>query len=402
MSRIEEFDLSKFGDYLEEFPKSKIPSGESRKKGTFNFYVCSSRISKLDRYIMSKESILLSTGGEAAVHFAKGKYAYSTDVWSFKTKSGLMNSYAYRFLEYKINQINYLGFQGSGIKHLDKKFIKDYQFYIPPIHEQQKISLVQDLIDDSINKFCEKELKLENLKKALINEFLTYGIDNKKGVLKSEIGIIPKDWKIFSLLEISNRKKDPHSFAGGPFGSNLKKEHYTKTGIRIVQLQNIGDGEFLNNYKIFTTKQKAEQLRSCNIFPKDIIISKMGDPVARCCIMPDLESRYLMSSDGIRLSINRDKFDNDFILHSINHHRFRRHAEKLSIGSTRKRISLKELRYFKIACPTINEQVNFSKYINQINFNIKKIKKKIDKLKKIKRSILQNLFNDYSKIYKKN
>lgn len=402
MSKIKEFTPSKFGDYLEEFPKSKIPSGKSKKKGTFNFYVCSAKILKIDEYNMDKESILLSTGGEAVVHFAKRKYAYSTDVWSFKTKSGLLNSYAYRFLEYKINQINYLGFQGSGIKHLDKEFIKDYRFYIPPIHEQEQMSLIQDLIDETINKFCEKESKLKKLKKALINEFLTYGIDNKNGVTKSEIGIIPKDWKLFSLLEISNKKKDPHSFAGGPFGSNLKKEHYTKTGIRVIQLQNIGDGEFIDNYKIFTTKQKADELKSCNIFPKDIIISKMGDPVARCCIMPDLENRYLMSSDGIRLSINRDEFDNDFILHSINHHRFRKYAEKLSIGSTRKRISLKELRNFKIACPTINEQVNFSKYINQIVLNIKLTKIKIDKLKKIKRSILQTLFNNYSKIYKKN
>ena len=32
MSKIEKFTPSKFGDYLEEFPKSKIPSGKSKKK----------------------------------------------------------------------------------------------------------------------------------------------------------------------------------------------------------------------------------------------------------------------------------------------------------------------------------------------------------------------------------
>jgi hypothetical protein len=49
------------------------------------------------------------------------------------------------------------------------------------------------------------------------------------------------------------------SFTGGPFGSNLKSSDYTDEGVRIIQLQNIGDGEFRNDYEIYTSSQKADE-----------------------------------------------------------------------------------------------------------------------------------------------
>ena len=93
------------------------------------------------------------------------------------------------------------------------------------------------------------------------------------------------------------------SFIGGPFGSNLKSSDYVDDGIRIIQLQNIGDAEFHNDYKIYTSEEKADELLSNNIYPGDIILSKMGDPVGRACLIPDEHNRYVMCSDGIRLVI---------------------------------------------------------------------------------------------------
>ena len=131
-------------------------------------------------------------------------------------------------------------------------------------------------------------------------------------------------------------------------------------------MQNIGDGEFLNKYKIFTSKEKADELMSCNIFPGDIILSKMGDPVARATMIPDFDERYLMASDGIRLSVNKSKYDTKFILESINHFTFRNQAELSSTGSTRKRIGLVELRTLQIAIPSLEEQKKLKEVFAQL------------------------------------
>ena len=72
---------------------------------------------------------------------------------------------------------------------------------------------------------------------------------------------VPEGWRESTLKQIAD-KNDHYSLTGGPFGSDLKNEEYTSKGVRIIQLQNIGDGCFLNSYKIFTSEEKADQLAS--------------------------------------------------------------------------------------------------------------------------------------------
>ena len=64
----------------------------------------------------------------------------------------------------------------------------------------------------------------------------------------------------------------------GRFGSNLKSSDHALEGITVIQLQNIGDAEFLDDYKIFTSEKKADELLSNNIYPGEIILSKTGRP----------------------------------------------------------------------------------------------------------------------------
>ena len=200
--------------------------------------------------------------------------------------------------------------------------------------------------------------------------------------------MIPKEWEVNELVDVSDEKQ--HSFTGGPFGSDLQTKNYTKTGVRIIQLQNIGDGEFINEYKIFTSENKANQLFSCNIFPGDIIISKMADPVARACIIPKYHERYLMASDGIRLKLNSSNKPK-FIMEQINYFRFRRKAIALSTGTTRERIGLTELRKIKIKVPKENEQNQISIKLTNIDKLMKNDFEYLEKMKKLKQGLMQDL-----------
>ena len=213
----------------------------------------------------------------------------------------------------------------------------------------------------------------------------------KTGVKYKEtpIGKIPVDWEVKRLIDTSSNEK--YSFTGGPFGSDLKENCYTDNGVRIIQLQNISDGKFLEDYKIFTSEEKADQLKSCNIYPGDIIIAKMADPVARACIIPDIDNRYLMASDGIRLSINKKEYDMNFILYAINSAYFRKNAERHSTGTTRLRIGLTELRKLPIGAPPLKEQKKIAKILTSINDEIQKESNHRDQLNSLKKGLMQVL-----------
>lgn len=200
-----------------------------------------------------------------------------------------------------------------------------------------------------------------------------------------------KKWRKISLGELADRNIR-WSFSGGPFGSNLKSSDYTESGIRIIQLQNIGDSCFLDNYKIFTSKQKADELLSCNIYPGEIILAKMGDPVARSCIVPTTEERYLMCSDGIRLVVDKNNYSSTFTFYLINSKYFRKKAEEKSTGSTRKRIGLDELKSIPIFIPILQEQKKIADCLSSLDELIEAHEQKLDALKQHKKGLMQHLF----------
>jgi type I restriction enzyme S subunit len=187
-------------------------------------------------------------------------------------------------------------------------------------------------------------------------------------------------------------KKIKWSFIGGPFGSNLKSSDYTDNGVRIIQLQNIGDAEFFDDYKIYTSEQKANELLSCNIYPGDIILSKMGDPVGRACLIPDNHDRYLMCSDGIRLVVDEGAFSKYFIYSLINSASFRDLVEKTATGSTRKRIGLDELKNLPFSVPKLKEQQRIADCLSSLDALITSQAEKLDALKTHKKGLMQQLF----------
>jgi len=96
----------------------------------------------------------------------------------------------------------------------------------------------------------------------------------KQGYKQTKVGIIPEDWEVVNFDELKD-KTDKHSITGGPFGSDLKSEHYTISGVRVIQLQNIGDGGFINKEFIYTSEEKANELKNCLIYPNEIILAKI-------------------------------------------------------------------------------------------------------------------------------
>ena len=196
-------------------------------------------------------------------------------------------------------------------------------------------------------------------------------------------------------------ESDRYSYTGGPFGSDLKSTDYTETGIRIIQLQNIGDGFFSNSYKIYTSKEKAESLSSNLIFPDDIIIAKMAEPLARAAIIPNYENKYLMASDGIRLKVDKSKFNNYFILTLINHDNFRIKALENSTGTTRKRIGLVTLGDLCSYVPEFGEQQKIGEFFKALDKRIANQERKIAKVKALKSAYLTEMFPQEGEIVPK-
>lgn len=269
----------------------------------------------------------------------------------------------------------------SGQPGINGEQYSSFSFLLPPLPEQHAIAAALSDEDGYIAALERLITKKRNIKKGAMQELLTG---------KRRLPGFSNEWDLIEIGSLADPSKK-FSYVGGPFGSNLKTSDYTENGIQIVQLQNIGDGVFLDDSQVFTSINKADELLCSNIFAGDIILSKMGDPVARACIIPFSKKRMLMCSDGIRLAVNEEKFNKHFVLFSINDYQFRSEAESNGIGSTRKRISLTTLKKMKLLIPQKPEQDQIAFILSSMDSEIDTLTAKLNKLQNIKQGMMQEL-----------
>ncbi|WP_317912444.1 restriction endonuclease subunit S [Carnobacterium maltaromaticum] len=287
---------------------------------------------------------------------------------------------------YKINWKKYA--EQTGVPSLSKVSIEKIETFVPNKEEQHKIGAFFKQIDDTIALHQRKLEALKEMKKGFLQQLFP-----QKGekVPRVRFADFHDEWELRKLVDIKD-KRDKYSYTGGPFGSDLKSSDYTNKGVRILQLQNIGDGIFIDNYKIYTSEEKAKSLKSNLIFPGEIIIAKMADPLARAAIMPNVEDKYLMASDGIRLKVNQEKFDIYYILTLINSNLFRKEALNNSTGTTRKRIGLVTLGNLPMIVSPFHEQQKIGAFFKQLDDIISLYQKKLKQLEILKKTYLQIMF----------
>ena len=211
-------------------------------------------------------------------------------------------------------------------------------------------------------------------------------MDNKNSSFR-----LPKGWvwtKVVNLVGKSGEIKDGDWI--------LSRDLSTGRDVRLIQLGDIGVGCFLNKSNKFISKKRANELNCTLLRPGDILISRMAHPIARACIAPNLGYDNITAVDITILRLDFEICNNRFIRWLFNSDFVRRQAEKLSSGTTRKRISRKKLEKLDIPLPPLPEQHRIVAKIEEIFSNldagVKSLKKIKEQLKYYRQAVLKYAF----------
>lgn len=198
------------------------------------------------------------------------------------------------------------------------------------------------------------------------------------------------------LENTAERRSD--AFVDGPFGSNLKSEEYIDgPEVRLVQLQNIGMGSWINRESKFVSNSKADSLLRHVARPGDIVIAKMAEPVARACILPQLHDRYIVVADCIKLSVDTKRFDPGFVVATLNSHHFRRLVENVSTGTTRLRIGLSRIKKLQIFAPPLVEQHRIAEALDSIDDRISVTEYTLSKIRALRDEAVARALNEIAR-----
>lgn len=94
---------------------------------------------------------------------------------------------------------------GSTVKHTSPSGISSYPVFLPPLPEQKRIAAILSSIDDKIENNRKINKNLEEQAQALFKSWFVDFEPFKDGeFVDSELGMIPKGWKVESLTSIAN------------------------------------------------------------------------------------------------------------------------------------------------------------------------------------------------------
>jgi type I restriction enzyme S subunit len=163
-------------------------------------------------------------------------------------------------------------------------------------------------------------------------------------------------------MPIANVLVDAEVFTDGDWVES--KDQDPGGDVRLTQLADVGDGTWINKSARFLTSEKARQLRCTYLRPGDLLVARMPDPLGRCCVFPGDPMPCVTVVDVCIIRPNQKKVDNRYLMHVINAPHGRHGIARHVTGTTRQRISRKNLGKVQVPLPPLAEQKRIAKILD--------------------------------------
>ena len=339
-------------------------------------------------YKLENYDVLLTVAGTigrtAIIRNYENNYTFQRSVAIFKTNDEIKSLWLYYYLNSPIGrQIIKSLSKGTTQLILPLKDLRNLEIPVPiNVEDQKKILFILTTIDKKIEINKEINKNLEEQIETLYNSFFVYYDDFPKEELEEcEIGLIPKEWNLLSLGEVTTKirekvgKDDYKVFSAVNTGNLILSEEYFDKQVYSKSIE-----------KYIVVKQKEFAYN-----PARINIGSIGrnDFDFDGCVSP------------VYVAFKVEEGYENFMNMYIKSKRFNQWVITLSSGSVRQTLNYDDFSIIKIAYPP-KELINkfnliYDSYYEVINYN----KSVINNLENIRDILLPKLMSgeiDVSKI----
>ena len=255
------------------------------------------------------------------------------------------------------------------------KFLREKEFPLVVESEQRRIVELLEQADGLRRQRTEADALADRILAALFLKMFGDPAGN------------PRRFPTRRLRELAIKYSD------GPFGSNLKSDHYVETGIRVVRLQNIGVGKFLDEDRAFVAREHFAQLSKHECKPGDVLIGTLGDPNLRACMQPEFLPVALNKADCVQFRADPEQCTPEYISWLLNSRSTLAMACGLIVGQTRPRISMGRLADLVVPVPPLPLQQRFSRQAKVCQVSIGSMERVVDELERLFATMLHRAFS---------
>lgn len=146
-------------------------------------------------------------------------------------------------------------------------------------------------------------------------------------------------------------------------GDWIESKDISDDGIKYITTGNVGEGVYKEQGAGFITDEVFGRLRCTEVFPGDILVSRLNYPIGRSCIIPELSARIVTSVDNV---IYRPDchFNKSYLVYLMSSGEYFSHTSDLARGTTMQRISRSLLGNIRIPVPTPEEQIRIAAFLD--------------------------------------
>ena len=179
------------------------------------------------------------------------------------------------------------------------------------------------------------------------------------------MGLVPEHWEARRVKGLA--KPGYKTFVDGDW---IESPYIASNGIRLIQTGNIGVGEYIEKGFRFISLETFDNFGCTEVEPDDVLICRLGDPVARACLAPHLAHRMITSVDVCILKPG-EHANAQYLVYAMSCLRYLNWVRSLVRGSTRDRVSRSMLGSFSLPLPPLREQTAIVRFLDHADRRIR-------------------------------
>ena len=216
----------------------------------------------------------------------------------------------YRFLFYSLlyRREELIGLaSGAAQQNLNVGVISNFRINLPTLSEQKAIAATLSVLDDMIELNNQINKTLEEMAQAIFKSWFVDFEPFKDGESEeSEIGLIPKGWKIVELEEICSIQN----------GFAFKSSDYQDTGCRLIRTTNITSNGYVNNNDIKFLPQsfyESEKYKNYRFECFDTVLVMVGASIGKIGLITEYNLPSLQNQNMWRFRANNREISSVYI-----------------------------------------------------------------------------------------
>lgn len=151
-------------------------------------------------------------------------------------------------------------------------------------------------------------------------------------------------------------------------GDWIETKDQSPEGIRLIQTGNIGEGEYKDkaDRARYVSSGTFDRLRCTEVLAGDCLISRLPEPVGRACIVPDSAGRMITGVDCSVVRFDAGRVLPRYFVYYTQSDKYLAAVNSATTGTTRSRISRKNLGDIPVPVPPLQEQQRIVAVLDEV------------------------------------